>query len=196
MRYHVAVLMLLLLLVVLPVIDVLAVPAPDPSAILAIGPSPDPKVTDEEYRKGQREAQTDITVFQRVLRDPDVKRLPLIARMKDPSVWLARNLRVTEEDKGRHIRFTFRAGTRAEQVSILNAFLRVNLAVRDDSIKTSEEWLRIHEKNLIEAEQRLKADEYPKQLAKSIDYARTKLITETREILARLKQTTVIKWAK
>lgn len=198
MRYRIAVLMLLLLLIVLPVLDVLAAPAPNPYAILAIGPSPDLKVSDEQYRKGQKEAQTCDIHLIRVFRDPEVSKLPSIVRMKDPLPWLRKNLQVAEEDGGRRLRFTFRAGTRAEQVTILNANLRANIANRDGSIKNGEEGLRIVEKDLIGVEQRLKSgtDEFPKQLVEAIHYLRNKQIPEIRAAIDRVKQTTVIKWAR
>jgi hypothetical protein len=90
MRYRLAVLMLLMLLAMLPVMNVLSAPAPKPAyAILAIGPSPapTPKWTDEEYRKSQKKAQTDSSFLSRVMKDPEVRKLPLIASKKDPYKW-------------------------------------------------------------------------------------------------------------
>lgn len=199
MRYRLAVLTLVLLLAMLPMMNSLAAPAPYPSAVLAIGPSPDLKVTDEEYRKGQKEAQTCDVMALRVFHDPEIQKMPSITLRSDPLPWIAKNLRVVEEDGGRRLRFTFRAGKREEQVTILNAVLRVNIALRDDNIKDGEKWLGIFDINLIELEQRLKSASHPKDVAmfqEALHYSRTKSIPAFRAAISRVKQTAVIKWAR
>lgn len=189
----------LLLFTVLPAINVLAAPVPAPSAILAIGPPPDPKQTEEDYRKNQREGQTGGIMLARVLSDPTVEKLPLIARMKDPCEWLAKNVRVREEKGGRRLRFTLRTGTRAEQVIILNAFLRANLSTHESSIKLSEQCLRRREEMIPDLEQRIKsASSFPEaaNLRKDLHELRTKHIPELRAAIDRAKQIAVIRWAK
>lgn len=199
MRYRLAVLILLILLAVLPIMQLLAAPAPYPSAVLALGQSPDLNVLDEQYRKRQKEAQSSDVMALRVLHDPEVQKLSSIARMSDPLPWLSKNLRVVEEDGGRSLRFTWRAGTHDEQVTILNAYLRANLACEEASIKDGEAWLRIFEKDLIVLDQRLKSATHPKDIAmlhEAIYCVRTKQVPNLREMIARLKQTAVVKWAR
>src|SRR5579875_3373090 len=123
MRYRLAVLMLLMLLVMLPLMNVLAAPASDPYGILDIAPPPQYK-TVEKHLKDQIEFTTYCAVLNMVRSYPEVEKLPLVASMKDPRPWLAQNLRVKPEGGERLLRFTFRAGKRNEQVTIINAFLR------------------------------------------------------------------------
>ncbi|HEY7310776.1 MAG TPA: hypothetical protein VH643_15540 [Gemmataceae bacterium] len=196
MRYRFA---FLLLFTMLPVMNVLAAPVPEPSALLAIGPPPDPRQKEEDYRKNQKEAQTDVVILGTVLYDPAVKKLPSIARRKDAYQWLVENLRVTAERGGRRLRFTFRAGTRAEQVTILNAVLRANLSSHEGPIKCSEEWIRVHERNILDLEERIKATKNPQEAAsyrKGIEELRSVRIPELRAAIARVKEIAVIRWAE
>jgi hypothetical protein len=195
MRYR---LVALLLFAVLPAMSVLAAPAPDPSAILDIGPPPKGE-TAEQYRKRLIGAQTCHPTLCKWWSDTEVRKLPSVARFKDARPWLAKNLRVTEEDGERRLRLTFRAGNRAEQLTIINALLRENLAVAEDAIKRDEEWIHIHEKGIRELEERIKSTRDPQQVAshqKGIHYLRTNEIPACRADIARWKQIAVIKWAK
>lgn len=133
MRYRLAVLMLLMLLAVLPMMDVLAAPAPDPYAILDIGPPPKGK-TAVQYLKDHIALQTHLDTLNTVCSYPEVKKLPTISALKDGRPWLAKNLRVTPEKGGRLLRFTFRAGKRNEQVTIVNAFLRASILWNESSL--------------------------------------------------------------
>lgn len=195
MRYRLAALSLF---VVLPVMNVLAAPAPDPSAILDIGPPPKGE-TAEQYRKRLIEGQTFHGTLCKWWSDPEVRKLRVIAPMEDPRPWLAKNLRVTEEREVRRIRLTFRAGTRDEQVVILNALLRVDLFWQESDIPWGEECLRNYEKNILELEQRIKSSRNPREAAsyqKDIDDLRTIHIPELRAAIAREKLYVVVKWAK
>ncbi|MHB1425881.1 MAG: hypothetical protein ACYC3I_22175 [Gemmataceae bacterium] len=195
MRSRLAVLMLL---AVLPPMSVLAAPAPDPSAILDIGPPPKGE-TAEQYRKRLIQDQTGRISLCDWWSDPEVKKLPSVARFKDPRPWLAKNLRVKDEDD-RRLRFTFRAGTRAEQVTILNALLRVNLSAHDGTIKWGEECIRNYEKAIREYEVRIKWARNTQEAAeyrKGIEEVRSIRVPELRaEIDSLKKQLAVIKWAK
>jgi hypothetical protein len=196
MRYRFAA---LLLFSVLPVTNALAAPVPDPSAILALGPPPDPRETVEHFRNNQREGQTGVIMLARVLSDPEVKKLPSIDRMEDPRAWLAENQRVTEEKGGRYLRFTFRASTRAEQVIILNAILRANLSTHEGTIKYGEKCLRDYEEMIPRLEKRIKSAQNPQKAAslqESLHELRTKQIPEFRAAIARRKQFNVIRWAE
>lgn len=195
MRYRLAALSLF---VVLPVMNVLAAPAPDPSAILDIGPPPKGE-TAEQYRKRLIEGQTFHGTLCTWWTDPEVRKLSSVARFKDARPWLAKNLRVTEEECGRRLRFTFRAGSRAEQVAIINALLRYNLAEAEEAIKRDEYWIRKYQKDILELEQRIKSSRRPKEVASlqdGIDNLRSIRIPELQAVIAREKQLTVIKWAK
>lgn len=196
MRYRLAVLMLL---AALPVMNVLAAPAPDPSAILDIGPPPKGE-TAEQHRKEQIDGLTCHVMLSMAWSDPEVKKLPSITPMKDARPWLAKNLRITEAEGGRRLRFTFRAGTRAEQVNILNALLRIYLRqARDERIKFHEEILRRDEKCILELEKRIKSSRDPQEVAsyqKGINDLRSIHIPARRTEVARWKQVAVIKWAR
>lgn len=195
MRYPVV---SLVLLVVLPVINVRAAPVPDPSAVLALAPPPK-RETPEQFYKDQREGQTSIIMLGRVLSDPEVSKLPLIARMNDPCSWLARNLQVTAEKGGSPLRFNFRAGSRAEQAAILNALLRANLYWQELSIKFGEDIMCKREKDIGELERRIQAAKNPQEVAahqEGIHNLRTKYIPELQAEIARRKQEVVIRWAR
>lgn len=188
----------LLLFAVMPVMNVLAAPAPDPYAILDIGPPPKEE-TAEEYRKRLIEGQTFHGTLCTWWTDPEVRKLPSVARFKDARPWLVKNLRVTEEEGGRRLRFSFRAGTRAEQVIIINALLRENLSTQEGAIKSYEEGIRWNEKTILELEKRIKSIRDPKEAApcqKRINQMRSSEIPHRRAEIARLKLFTVIKWAK
>lgn len=195
MRYRLAALMLL---AVLPLMNVLAAPAPDPSGILDIGPPPKGE-TAEQYRKRMIEAQTGRISLCDWMSDPEVKKLPSVARFKDPRPWLAKNLRITEEDD-RRLRFTFRDGKRLEQAILINALLRVNLHAYDGTIKWSEECIRNYEKSIREFEVRIKWAENPREAAdyqKGIEDIRSIRIPELRAAIdSQKKRLTVIKWAR
>ena len=198
MRYRLAVLMLLMLLVVLPMMNVLAAPAPDPSAILDIGPPPK-GMTAEQHRKQWIEGQTFHGTLGPWWTDPEVKKLPSVARLEDARPWLAKNLRVTPGDGERRLRFTFRAGNRNEQVTIINALLRVDLRLTGEHIKWHEEWLRQHENDILRCEKCIESAQPHESVdseRKEINELRTNQIPARRAEIARYKQIAVIKWAR
>ena len=91
-----------------------------------------------------------------------MNKLPSVARLKDDfRPWMVKNLHVTQEDGERRLRLTFRAGSRAEQVVILNALLRVYLKQGvEDSIKIQEESLRWKENRIVELEKRIESGQF------------------------------------
>jgi len=196
MRYRLAALMLF---AVLPMMNVLAAPAPDPYAILEIE-KPPKGMTVEEHRKNEIHRLTSPHGFwNEIWCDPAVRKLPSVAPLKDARPWLTKNLRVTEEDGGLRLRLTFRAGNRAEQVVILNALLRSTLRSSEEYIKFREEGLRSYEACIVELEKRIKSGQHRESVdsyRKGIDELRSIRIPECRAEIARLKQLTVIKWAK
>src|SRR5579871_3209995 len=114
---------LLLLLAGLPMMiaqKVVAAPAPEVCAILDIGPPPKGKSA-EEHRK--REIGHLPYYYIYLLQDSEVKKLPIAASLKKGPAWLEKQLRVTVEEN-RRLRISFQAGTRAEQVAVLNTLLR------------------------------------------------------------------------
>jgi hypothetical protein len=196
MRYRLTVLMPF---IVLPVMNVLAAPAPDPSAILDIGPPPK-GMTAEEYCKDQIQS---LRHRDGVLWDTRyalaVRKLPSVARLKDPHPWLAANLRVTSENGDRHVRLRFLAGTRSEQVTVLNELVRVRLRSQETAIKFQEECLRSHEACIIELERRIASGQHRKSVdsyREGIDELRSIRIPEVRAKIARMKQYSVVKWAR
>jgi|SRR5579884_3690466 len=204
MRYCVAVLMLLLLLAILSVMNVLAAPAPDPSGILDIGPPPRGKTT-EQYLRFEIESNTNANILDTIYLYPDVRKLPSVAALKDARharPWLAKNLRVTPDKGDRLLRFTFRAGKRNEQVTLINAFLRANLHWHDiggETLKCHEEGLRTCEKSILDLEKRIASGLQPHMVdtyRAGINRLRYTLIPEHRAEIARLKQYAVIKWAR
>jgi hypothetical protein len=198
MRYRLVVLMLF---VVLPMMNVLAAPAPEPAhAILDIGPPPK-DMTAEEYCRDVIYRLTNPRGFiWYTASDPKVSKLPSVARLKDAPSWLVKNIRATPENGGRRLRLTFRAGTRAEQVAIINALLRGYLKQwPEDSIKHLEEALRSDEKCVVDLEERIASGQQPHMVdryRKGINDLRSKRIPGTIAEIHRLKQVTVIKWAK
>jgi hypothetical protein len=196
MRYRLAA---LLLFAVLPVLNVLAAPAPDPSAILEIEPPPK-GTSPEKHRKDFIRGLTNPHIFLNdVWCDSEVRNFPMVARFKDARPWLAENLRVTEEKGKRRFRMTFKAGTSAEQVVILNALLSATLRASERYIKFREEGLRSYENCILDLEKRMKSSQNPQEAATyqmGIDELRSIHIPECRAEIARLKQFTVIKWAR
>jgi hypothetical protein len=207
MCYRFSVLMLLLLLVVLmlhtmvPVTNVSAAPAPDPYAILDIGPPPKRRTVDE-HLKDQIEFKTSRFMLSTVCSYPEVQKLPSIASMKDPWPWLAKNLRVKPVDGERLLRLTFRAGKRDEQVAIINAFLRASLFQQDPYgklLKGTEEAIHVFEEDIIDLERRIKSGQTPEMVPEyreGIQWLLNTRIPEFRAEIARMKQYGVIRWAR
>ncbi len=199
MRYRLAALMLfaLVLFAMLPLMSVLAAPAPEPYAILDIGPPPKGE-TAEQYRQRVIAAQTH-PLSTCGMSSPEVRRLPSVARMENARPWLTKNIRITAEGEERRIRFTFRAGTRDESVTIINAFLRESLRGGEEGIKWGEECVHIHEKCILDLEKRIKTSRDRQEAAsyrEGINYLRSVRIPACRAEIARLKQRIVIQWAR
>jgi hypothetical protein len=194
----------LLILVVLPLMNLMnlpAAPAPNASAILDIGPPPK-GMTPEEHCKDVIERMTHPRgyIFFAGGGDPEMSKLPSLARLKDEfRPWMVKNIRVTQDGEHR-LRVTFRAGNRAEQVVIINALLREYLKGVERQIKAVEFALREEEKIIAQnekliargTEDRKSVEDYRKQN----NNLRTNQLPARRAEIARLKQNTVIKWAK
>lgn len=199
MRYRLAVLMLLMLLVVLPMMNVLAAPAPDPSAILDIGPPSKEWGLEKHCQNEIDNMSSPDGMLMNVWCNPKVRKLPSVSRFKDACPWLAQNIRIRKEDGGRRLRLTFRAGTRAEQVAILNELLRVNLRAQERGIKFQEECLRSHEECIVGLERRIASGQEPESVdsfREGIKELRSIRIPAVRAEIARMKQFGVVKWAK
>jgi len=192
-------------LAVLPLMNLMKLPAapvPDPSAILDIGPPPK-GMTAAEHCKDVIERMTHPRgyIFFAGGGDSEMSKLPSLARLKDEfRPWMVKNIRVTQDGE-RRLRVTFRAGTRAEQVVIINALLREYIkGDREQRIKGIEEALRLEEKIATDLEARIESgkeerksvDEYQKQ----INSLRTNRFPALRAEIARVKQIAIIKWAK
>lgn len=194
MRYRLAA---LTLFVVLPVMNVLAAPAPDPYAILDIGPPPKGQ-TAEEYCKWHIDSLPNLCGYH-ARHDPEMKKLPSVTQEKAPWLWLEKNLRVTPESGGRRLRLTFRAGTRTEQVVILNAFLRVYFRmVVAKRIQSREEGIRIMEAGNPRLAKDIKETRNPNSLQRYLQHWENGKVAEAdfRAEIARLKQVAVTRWAK
>lgn len=196
MRYCLAVLMLF---ATPPVMNVLAAPAPAPSAILDIGPPPKGQ-TAEEHRKMQIDNLTYPHGFfvLGAWHDPEVSKLPSVAALKDPRYWFSRNLHVKWEGEGNRLRLTFGAGNRTEQVVILNVLLRSYLQTRKECIKRFEESIRIREEGEPQFAKLLKEERDVNNLRRWLKQAEDAKVqaAEYRAEIARLKQTAAVKWAK
>lgn len=202
MRYRLTFLMLLLLPVLL-VINVLAAPAPAPSAILQIEQPPKGWSMEKHLETEIGEHLTDpcgmpFTVWL----DPEIRKLPSVAAKKDvreARSWIAKNIRVTKEDGGCRLRLTFRVGNRREQVAILNKLLRVYIQTGKERQQFFEECLGKYEKCILELEQRIASGQHPRMVdeyKKGIEELRSILIPETCAKIDRYKQIAVIKWAR
>lgn len=193
MRYRLVVLMLF---AVLSVMSVLAAPAPEPYAILDIGPPPKGESA-EGYCKRMIEGHTNIAIL--AFACAPVMQLPSAAQFKDPRPWLAKNIRVTKDNGDRCLRLTFRAGTRSERATIINIFLRADLSFQEDVLKSHEYSLRLIENMIPDLEKRIKSARDPQEVAsyqKGIDEIRSIRIPEYRAEIARKRQFAVIKWAR
>jgi hypothetical protein len=201
MRYSLAVLMMLMLLAMLPVMYLPAAPAPEPAyAILHIGPPPK-RMTADEYYKDTIYRLTDPGCFLwHVGVDTEVSKLPSVAPLKKASPWLAKNIRVVKEKGECRLRLTFRAGKRGEQVAILNSLLRYYLRYSvEDDIRIGEKQPLWQENCADELERRINSGQHPESVdsyRKGINELRSIVIPSLRAELARLKQVSVIKWAK
>ncbi|HEY7425667.1 MAG TPA: hypothetical protein VH682_15660 [Gemmataceae bacterium] len=189
---------ILTLIAALPGINVLAAPAPDPWAILDIGP-PEKGETVEEHRNREIEVFTCHGVIVReVWQDPELRKLPSAAALKDPISWLEKNLRVTPEGKGNRLRLKFRAGNCIEQVAILNSILRIYIHHQAERIKFREGELRIMAEGEPRLAKSIKETQNPDSLQRYLQQWENGKIAEVdaRAEIARLKQVAVIKWAK
>jgi hypothetical protein len=196
MRYRLPALMLL---AVLPLMNVLGAPAPQPYAILDIASPPKGK-TAEEHCKDLVDRLTNAGGYLWFVgNDPKVGKLSSVAHLKDLGPWLEKNIRITEEDGGRRLRLTFRAGTRAEQVVIINTLLRYYLRQGVDwRIPGIELALRPIVEGAPRIAKLIKEEQDPVRLARWQKGAEDAIVREAdlRDELARLKQVAVIKWAK
>jgi hypothetical protein len=200
MRYRLAVLMLLMLLVMLPMMNVLAAPAPAPSAILQIALPPKDWSMEKhlEYVIGQQLTDPYGFLFE-VWLDPEIRKLPSVAALKDARSWLSQNIRVTKEGEGHRLRLEFRAGNRREQVAILNKLLRAYIQAARKKQRFLEECLRKDEKCILELEQRITSGQHPRMVdeyKKGIEELRSIRIPAWRAEIDRFKQIAVIKWAR
>jgi hypothetical protein len=211
MRYG---LVALMLFAVLPVVDVLAAPAPEPYAILEIEAPPEKGAleftgkTPDQYRKERIDCIFDSPYDYYVIEvwnDPEVRKLPSIAALKDPPrnwlprKWLCDNLRITPEGEGNRLRVMFRAGNRTEQETIINSLLRAYLQTGKERQKLLEMFLHDDEKLLLVYEKRLESQhdhDSIKHYQKCINDLSSYRIPERRAAIARYKQIAVIKWAR
>lgn len=198
MRYRLA---LLMLLAMLPAMNLLAAPVPDPSAVLDIGPPPKGWSMEKHCKREIDKLNYHDSLFCMAYEiDAEMRKLPSVVPSKDLWPRLARNLRVKEEDGGRRLRLTFRSGSRAEQVIIINALLRADLQAQERHIKDFEHWIRSHEKDIVHLENRIKWEQKDHDAVasyrKSINDLRSNRIPARRAEIARLKEFKVIKWAK
>lgn len=196
MRYLLAA---LLLLAVLPVISVLAAPAPEPSAILDIGPPPKGE-TGEEHCTSEIDVLKCAGLFYRALNvDAEMRKLPLVARIKDPRPWLASNLLIKKEDGGRRLRLMLHSGNRADQVIILNALVRADLQVKEERIKFLEKHILSAEDCIVRAERHIKTElnrNIADSFRKGINDLRSDGIPSLRTEITHLKRFAVINWAR
>ncbi len=204
MRYGIVVLMLFAALPLLYVPYVPAAPAPEPYAILEIEAPPgegSPEAlkgqTADEYRKQRINVINSFSGD--ICHDPEIRKLPSIAALKEPWKWTSKNLRITREGEGNRLRIMCRDGNRTERVAIINSLLRVYLKeVKEEGrLKWWEDALSRYENILMDLEKDLGKDRDAFAVQrKSINNLRSDLIPNCRADIARYKQIAVIKWAK
>jgi hypothetical protein len=196
-RYRLAV---LTLFAVLPLMNVLnATPAPEPYAVLDIGPPPKGWSIDKHRNWEIEHLAFPHGIVLMVWSDPEIRKLPSIAALKDPRYWLSKNLCITWQGEGNRLRLMFRGGSRAEQAAILNSLLRINLRLEAERIKFHEEILRKDEACILDLVKRIESGRQPgmvEDYEKGIDNLRSIHIPARRAEIARLKQIAVIRWAK
>lgn len=197
MRYRIAA---LLLFSALPAMTAFAAPAPEPYAILDIGP-PDENETPEQHAKKAIEALGDRWfILSGAWRELKPIKLPCIEARKDPRPWMEKNIRLTTADaEGRRLRLTFRAGNRAEQVAILNAVVRSYLQVMQKHREFLELCLRSEEGYVPSLLKRIEHERDARKIQeyrKSIEELRSSRIPAARARIARNQQITVVRQAK
>lgn len=195
MRYHLAA---LILVVVLPACHALAAPIPDPWVILDIGPPPKGETLEQHRNREINDLTRSNGFVVAAWRDSEVRKSPSIVALKDPLSWLSKNISVTPEGKGSRLRLTFRAGTRAEQVAILNAVLRDYQQEQTEYRKRIEEKLQLIKKGMPRLETLIATETVPERLEryrKEFEAASSRIVELPAEI-ARCKQIAVVKWAK
>lgn len=201
MRYSLLVLLMLMPLIMLPMLHLPAAPAPEPAhAILDIGPPPNEKTAEEHCKDLIHRLTKPRGFIWYAGIQPEVGKLPSVARLNDVQPWLEKNIRITPERGGRRLRITFRAGTRAEQVTIINTLVRAYFREGVMSrIRFLEEVLRREEDRVVELEERIKSGQQPHMVDRyqnGINYLRINRIPASIAKIAQLKQVTVIKCAK
>jgi hypothetical protein len=199
MRYRVAA---LLLLAGLSAMHVFAAPAPEPYAILDIGPPRNGEQLEEHRNDEMGRLVHPYGVLARAWRDPEVKQLRLIvavdARFDNPRQWLSKQFRIANEDGGTRLRVTFRGGDRQEQVVMINALLRSYMREHGKYLRRHEEILRRYEKGLPKLIKLVDSPPDPRQVdcnKKELAVLRAEL-PKKRALVAACKQVAVIKWAK
>ena len=194
MRSRLAVLMLL---AVLPLMSVLAAPVPEPYAILDIGPAPKGWSAEKHREMEIGHLTNPDGVLLHASLDPEVKKLKSVTSQKFPSEWMSKNFRVVP-DEGSRLRLTFQAGDRTEQAAILNTLLRTYLRPYGEKRQRLEKNLRYMEAGVPELIKVIESGENPRQEEcnrKELERLQANIPGRRAEI-ARLKQITVIRWAK
>jgi hypothetical protein len=189
----------LVLLVIPPVMNTLAAPVPEPYAILDCGPLPKTKRL-QAVRNREIDGITSPhgLMVNGVCRDPVIRELPAVAALKDPRDWLAKNLYVTQENEGNHLRIMFRAGSRGEQVAILNSMLRTYLDRTARRLHDLEELLPHYEEramNLFQATQMAQDAKSRDSFQKEWQATET-LANEIRDEIVRLRRVDITRWAR
>jgi hypothetical protein len=199
MYYRLAVLMLFIML---PVMNVLAAPVPAPSAVLQIELPPKDWNMEKHLESVIDHLTAPYGMPFAVWLDPEIRKLPSVAAKKDVREgrsWIAKNIRITQEDGGCRLRLTFRAGTRREQVAILNTLLRVYIKATKDKQKFLELCLAGEEDGIPELERRIASGQHNESIdryRKAIEDARSIHIPARKAEIERYKKIAVIKWAQ
>jgi hypothetical protein len=199
MRYRLAALMLMAVLLLMCAMTLPAAPVPEHvSAVLDIGPPPESMTADEFCKQAIRGMTHPRGGLWDIKNNAVVKKLPSFARLKKEEVdpWLAKNLRIKEEKGGRHLRLTFWAGTRAEQVTILNALLQAYTAQMKQTIKPHEEVLQLLEKQASDCARNSKTYSKERELWQKREAGLKVAMAPIKATIAQLRQIAVVKWAK
>jgi hypothetical protein len=192
MRYR---LIVLSLFAILPLMNVLAAPAPPISGILDIAPPP--KGWSAEKHREMAISNLIDGMSGYVWADPEVRKLKSVADRKDDYPWLMKNIRVAPDGENR-LRLTFRAGTDAEQATILNSLLCTYLRLSAEKRQRLEKSLRDSDEGTPRLLKLIK-DERDDNRRKRYqeEWERSKVReADFRSEIARLKQIAVIRWAK
>jgi hypothetical protein len=137
------------LTLILAVVAPVGAPVPSadarPTLILRLQ-TPDGKVARKSpHIKWKAESIANPSLCYKVVKRPEVARLPLIKAQKSPGFWLSQQLQVQTDEQEATLVLRMRAGDAATQAAVLNAVAEEALAVEESFRKDWTHRVRVYE---------------------------------------------------